>query len=132
MFDIELKGGIGELDYGGVMLKTLDILTEKAAKDVVVPEVKKRIDHISHETERSIYVERKGFFNPKGTVQPLWAVVTKIIHNVMLELGHGGRNAYMRPAGRSRATKTGIRDLVKKYVDPTLTAQVRNFKKKKK
>ena len=128
---IELKGDIGELDYGGITLNALDGLTQSVATDVVVPEVKRQINRITGETERSVKVKRLGFFNPNGTTQPAYRVYTEIEHGQILEYGYGGRNAFMRPAARNRRTKAGIRALIKKAFGAEWTGQARIRRRRK-
>lgn len=130
-FSIEIEGGIGELDYGGITLTVLDELLEKIAVNVVLPEVRRRIHRVTGETQQSVYVARVGWFNPRGSVEPLWKIATDILHGRVLEFGYGGRNAFMRPAARARRVKTEIRQWVKRFFGPAMTAQIRSRKRRK-
>ena len=131
-FKIEIEGDIGELDYGGITLNVMDKLVKAAAEDIVLPEVQRRINRITGETEASVKVKRIGFFNPRGTVGPQYGVETDIPHGRVLEYADGGKHSFMRTAARARKVKTGIKELVKRMFGPEMTAQIRNFKRKKK
>ncbi len=131
--------GIGDLDYGGIMLNAVDLLVKEVAEDIVMPEVKRRIDRITGETERSIKVKREGFFDPRGGsrsgVAPTYSVYSdpsEIEHAVFLEFGHGGKNSFMRKAARSRRVKSAIGALVKRKFGDHMRAQVRKMKRKRK
>ncbi len=134
---MEIQGGIGELDYGGITLNVADKFVEKVARQAVAPEVRRRIDHITHATERAIKVKREGFFDPRkvgGGVAPVWSVYVdenEVEHGIILEYGHNGRNAFMRPGARARALKAKIRTMVKSFFGPQLKAQIRNAKRRK-
>ncbi len=135
----EIEGGIGELDYGGIMLKSVDILVENIAKKIVMPEVKRRINSITGETERSIHVKREGFFDPRpgvakrAGVGPVWSVFNDdtVEHPIILEFAYGGRNAIFRPSARARKVKAEIRAMVLLRFGPTFRAMVRNAKRKR-
>lgn len=129
---IEVEGGVGELDYGGVTLNALDFIIGQIAEHVVAPEVKRHINRVTGETEASVKVERMGWFNPKGTIEPAYRVETDIYHAQILEYAYNGRNAFMRPAAKSRRMKTGIRNMIKLRFGEHMTAQVRNFRRKRK
>ena len=131
-FSIEIEGGIGELDYGGITLNVMDELVEKVAVNVVLPAVRRNIHHITHETERSLKVARMGFFNPRGTVQPAWKVFTNAEWARVLEYANGGKNSFMRKAARNRKVKSEIKQWVKRFFGPAMTAQIRNRKRRRK
>ncbi len=126
----EIEGDLGEFDYGGVTLNTVELLVQRIAIDIVAPEVKNNIDRITGETEISIENNRVGFFH-RGTLAPTWEVSTDVEHNIMLEFGNGGINSYMRRAARSRKVKALIREATKRFFNFDLKAQVRNIKKSK-
>jgi hypothetical protein len=129
---IELTGDIGELDYGGVTLNVADKLTEEATKKILLPEVQRRINTITGETEASLMVRREGFFNSRSSAEPRWSLFTRILHGRVLEFAQGGKNSFMRKAARSRKVKAGIRDLVKRVLGPEMKAQIRNRKRRRK
>lgn len=130
--------GIGDLDYGGVLLKTVDKLVEKIAKEIVQPDVQARINDITHETERSIKVKREGFFDPrkghKG-VAPTWSVYADpddIEHAVFLEYGSGGKYSFLRKAAKNRQVKAQIRALVNTFFNREMKTSIRHAKRRKK
>ncbi len=135
----EIEGGIGELDYAGITLNSVDIIVEKIAKEIVAPEVKQRINRITGETERSIHVKREGFFDPRPGVAKragvglVWSVFNDdtVAHMRILEYGYGGRNAIFRPSARARKVKAGIRAMVSLRFGPTFRTMVRNAKRKR-
>ena len=127
---IELKGDIGELDYGGITLNTADKLVQTIAHDIVRPGVIDNINRLTGETQYSVVAERVGFIH-RGTLSPTHSVNTEIEHNMMLEFGQGGKNSYMRRTARSRKTKAAIRTAVKRELGEDLTAQTRSYKKTK-
>lgn len=131
-FKIDFEGDIGELDYGGVTLSVADKITERATKEVLLPEVKRRINTITGETEASIIANRVGFFNPRGRVEPMWKVFTRVIWAPVLEFANGGKHSFMRKAARSRRVKSGIRVLIKQMLGPEMRAQIRNRKRRRK
>ncbi len=135
----EIEGGLGELDYGGIALKTMDFMVETIVKSIVAPEWQDRINTITGETERSIKEKREGFFDPRRSsafssgVGPTWSVYSdpKIIeHMQVLEYADNGRNATARPTARSRRVKTGIRNILQLRFNKEMRVQVRNAKKK--
>lgn len=130
-FDIE---GIGELDYAGITLKAVDTMVEEVSVSIVAPEVQRRINRITGETEKSIKVKREGFFDPRSTVHtfaPTWSVWTNIAHAQLLEYRDGGRFSYMRKAAKSRRLKTAINLWVKLRFGEEMKAVVRNAKRRK-
>lgn len=130
--EIDIEGSIGELDYDGFTLRTLDLMTETAAKGIVAPAVQNEINRITGETEKSVVVKRRGYFNPNGKMEPMWDVASSIEHITMLEYGYDGRNAVFRPAARRRKVKSAISNLVKTIWGEQIKIQVRNFKLKRK
>jgi fatty acid-binding protein DegV len=130
-FRIELEGDLGEMDYGGVTLSVADKITERATKEVLLPEVKRRINTITGETEASLIANRVGFFNPRGRVEPMWKVFTQVLWGRVLEYADGGKNSFMRTAARSRRVKSGIRMLIKQVLGPEMKAQIRNRKRRR-
>lgn len=136
----QIEGGIGELDYGGITLNAVDTVVEFIAKGIVAPEVKRRINRITGETERSIHVKREGFFDPRpGFAKasgpgPTWSVYNDetVEHPVILEYAYGGRNAIFRPSARARKVKAGIRAAVSLRFGKELRTMVRNAKVKRK
>ena len=130
-FSIEIEGSIGELDYGGITLRAADELVEAVTKNVVLPAVKSRIHRVTGETAASVGMARVGFFNPHGTVEPLWKVYTNILHGRVLEYADGGKHSFMRKAARAGTTKKEIRQWVKRIFGPSMVAQIRNAKKRK-
>lgn len=138
--EFEIEGGLGELDYGGIALNAADTVVEFIAKGIVAPEVKRRINRITGETERSIHVKREGFFDPRpGFAKasgpgPTWSVFNDetVEHPVILEFSLGGKNAIFRPSARSRRVKSAIAAVVKARWPKTLKALVRNAKRRRK
>lgn len=143
--DIEIEGSLGELDYNGIVLNSMDKMVEFIAESIVAPEVQRRINTITGETERSIKVRREGFFDPRfsatsklQTIGPRWSVFSDpddIEHAIILEFGHGGENAFMRPAARARRVKTAIRIVLQTRFPKFMRVSVRSarrFKKKTK
>lgn len=137
----EIEGGIGELDYGGITLATADFMVETISKSIVAPEVKRRINTITGETESSIKVKREGFFDPRSAARrkvgigPTWSVFSDpnvIQHMVILVFGFGGRNDPMRPAARSRKVKAAIRNILQLRWGQQTKVQIRAFKRRAK
>ncbi len=134
---MEIIGGIGELDYGGITLNAADKFVEQVARRAVAPEVKSRINTITGETERAVKVKREGFFDPRGGVArgvaPVWSVYVDELeaeHGLVLEYGHGGRNSFLRTAARARKLKGLIRGMVKSVFGEQLKAQIRSAKRR--
>ena len=137
---LEIEGELGDFDYGGVLLRTADLMVETVAKGIVAPDVRNRINRITGETERSIKVRREGFFDPRqglamrNGIGPTWSVYADpsiIEHMPVLEYGYGGRNAVMRPSARSRKVKAAIRTLLRLNYNKEQRIQVRNEKRRK-
>jgi hypothetical protein len=135
----EIEGGIGELDYGGVTLATADFMVKTISESIVAPEVRRRINTITGETERSIKVKREGFFDPRSAARrkvgigPTYSVFsdpTVIEHAVILEFGYGGRNAIFRPSARARKVRAGIRNILQLRWGQQTRIQIRAFKRR--
>ena len=129
----DFAGDIGELDYAGITLNAMDGLIQTVCTDILKPAVKAEINRVTGETERHVKVERAGFFNPNGKLEPIYKVtIEDLEHPVILEYGYGGRNAFMRPATRRRKTKSAISSYVKKAFGDEWKGQARGRRIKKK
>jgi hypothetical protein len=135
----EIEGGLGELDYAGITLNAVDTVVEFIAKGIVAPEVKRRINTITGETEDSIHEKREGFFDPRpgmarrAGIGPTWSVFNDdtVEHPVILEYGYGGRNAIFRPSARARKVKAGIRAAIELRFGKEFRSMIRNAKRKR-
>jgi hypothetical protein len=138
--NIEIEGGLGEMEYGGITLNAVDTIVEFISKGIVAPEVQRRINDITYETRRSIKVKREGFFDPRAALAgrtgpaPVWSVYSDpniVEHPVVLEYAYGGRNAIFRPSARARKVKAGIRAAVQLRFGKEMRTLVRNAKRRR-
>jgi hypothetical protein len=132
---LQIEGSIGDLDYAGITVNAVDFMVETISRSIVAPDVKRRINRITGETESSIKVRREGFFDTRvrqAAIAPTWSVYSDPAiapWMQVLEYGYGGKNAVMRPSARSRKVKTAIRILLQMRFNKEMRILVRNAKR---